>query len=127
MAERIVPMIHVPDVRVTIDWYCSIGFKLRRDGEEDGELIWALLTYGESEIMLNCGGKASDALRREFDLYIHAPDVDGLYERLKDRVQVVEDPHDTFYGMREWILRDCNGFWITFGQPMAEESPATGK
>ena len=127
MAERIVPMIHVPDVRVTIDWYCSIGFKLRRDGEEDGELIWALLTYGESEIMLNCGGKASDALRREFDLYIHAPDVDGLYERLKDRVRVVEDPHNTFYGMREWILRDCNGFWITFGQPMAEESPATGK
>jgi hypothetical protein len=28
----------------------------------------------------------------------------------------VEDLHDTFYGMREFILRDCNGFWITFGQ-----------
>jgi len=22
-----------------------------------------------------------------------------------------------FYGMREFIIRDCNGFWITFGQP----------
>jgi hypothetical protein len=29
----------------------------------------------------------------------------------------VEDPHDTFYGMREFIVRDNNGFWITFGQP----------
>jgi len=28
----------------------------------------------------------------------------------------VEDPHDTFYRMREFIIRDFNGFWITFGQ-----------
>jgi hypothetical protein len=26
-------------------------------------------------------------------------------------VEIVEGPHDTFYGMR-----DCNRFWITFGQ-----------
>ena len=30
---------------------------------------------------------------------------------------MVEDLHDTFYGMREFIIRDLNGFWITFGQP----------
>jgi hypothetical protein len=28
MAERVVPMIHVPDVRRTIDWYASIGFRI---------------------------------------------------------------------------------------------------
>ncbi len=27
-------------------------------------------------------------------------------------------PYDAFYGMREFIIRDCNGFWITFGQPI---------
>jgi hypothetical protein len=31
-------------------------------------------------------------------------------------VDVVEVPHDTFYGMRELIIRDLNRFWITFGQ-----------
>ena len=26
-----------------------------------------------------------------------------------------------FYGMREIIIRDLNGFWITFGQPIPAE------
>ncbi len=26
MAEKVVPMIHVSDVRATVDWYESIGF-----------------------------------------------------------------------------------------------------
>ncbi|HSB28220.1 MAG TPA: hypothetical protein VLE19_10210, partial [Pyrinomonadaceae bacterium] len=38
------------------------------------------------------------------------------YEQLKDKVDVIELPHDTFYGMREFILRDLNRFWITFGE-----------
>jgi hypothetical protein len=29
---------------------------------------------------------------------------------------VIEGPHNTFYGMREVIIRDLNRFWITFGQ-----------
>jgi len=42
--------------------------------------------------------------------------VDDLYQRLSGRVEVVEEPHDTFYGMREIIIRDLNRFWITFGE-----------
>jgi hypothetical protein len=30
----------------------------------------------------------------------------------------VEGLHDTFYGMREFIIRDLNRFWITFGSPL---------
>ena len=47
MPEKIVPMIHVPDVRATAAWYTSIGFKLVRQNEEDGEINWALLTLGQ--------------------------------------------------------------------------------
>jgi len=43
---------------------------------------------------------------------------DDVSRRLKDRVQVVVDLYDAFYGMREFIIRDFNGFWITFGQPI---------
>jgi uncharacterized glyoxalase superfamily protein PhnB len=118
MAQRIVAMIHVPDVRATVDWYTSIGFKLRGQNEEDGELNWASLTLGEGEIMLQSSGKASGARRREFDLYIWVDDVDDLARRIRDRVEVVVDLNDTFYGMREFIIRDINRFWITFGQPI---------
>src|SRR5438477_7675757 len=110
-------MIHVPDVRATIDWYTSIGFELIGQNEEDGEPNWASLSFGNSAVMLNAGGKESTEHRREVDLYIMAENVDDVYRGLKDRVQLVEDLHETFYGMREFIIRDINGFWITFGQP----------
>lgn len=111
-------MIHVPDVRATVAWYTSIGFTVRSVNEEDGEMNWAALTYGDSEFMLNSGGRPSTAHRREVDLYLHVQNVDQLYGQLKDRVTVVQPLYEAFYGMREFIIRDCNGFWITFGQPL---------
>ncbi len=83
MAEKVVPMIHVTDVRATVDWYQSIGFTLHRTNEEDGDLNWALLSFGGSEIMFDSGGKPSTSFRRELDLYVHVDDVDGLYQRLE--------------------------------------------
>jgi uncharacterized glyoxalase superfamily protein PhnB len=119
MPERIVPMIHVPDVASTAEWYASIGFTIRDMAREcdEGEVNWALLRLGESAIMLSAGGKSSNAPRRDFDLYIYVDDIDGTRQRLDGKINIVEDLHDTFYGMREFIIRDCNGFWITFGQP----------
>ena len=116
MPQTVVPMIHVPDVSATVDWYASIGFELLLQNEEDGEVNWAKLSFGNSEIMLNSGGKTSTDLRREVDLYITTNNVDELYRRIKHRVQVVECPYDSFYGMREFIIRDINGFWVTFGE-----------
>ena len=118
MTQIVVPMIHVPDVRATIDWYSGIGFKLIRQNEEDGEINWAKLSFGDSEVMFDSGGKSSADHRREVDLYVLSDKIDDLYQRLKDRVQVVENLYDAFYGMREFIIRDINGFWITFGQPI---------
>ena len=68
--------------------------------------------------MLNGGGKPSTADRREVDLYVHTDEIENLCRQLKGRVEMVEDLHDTFYGMREFIIRDLNRFWITFGQPV---------
>jgi uncharacterized glyoxalase superfamily protein PhnB len=120
MPERIVPMIHVPDVAATAHWYASIGFAILDKVREcdEGEVNWALLRLGESTIMLSAGGKPSDAPRREFDLYIHVETIDTLRRQLDGKIDIVDDLHDTFYGMREFVIRDINGFWITFGQPV---------
>jgi len=114
----ITPMLQVPDIRATIAWYVSVGFTLLESAEEEGELTWALLGYGEGRVMFNCGGHPSDAPRRDADLYLGVENVDALFETLPRGVSVFEGPHDTFYGMREFILRDNNGFWLTFGEPM---------
>lgn len=118
MKQKVVPMIHVPDVRETVEWYESIGFNVvaRYGNETDDGLSFAIVSFGDGQVMFSQDGETSDKWRREVDLYVYADDVDEIYSRLKDRVDVVEGPHDTFYGMREVIIRDRNRFWITFGQ-----------
>jgi orotate phosphoribosyltransferase len=114
-------MIHVPDVRATVEWYQSVGFSVINTYGDDGEgLSFALLSFGRSMVMFNEGGKPSTSDRREVDLYVYSNGVDEIYQRLKGRADVVETPHDTFYGMREFVIRDLNRFWITFGQPVGE-------
>jgi uncharacterized glyoxalase superfamily protein PhnB len=118
MSEKVVPMIHVPDVRAAVEWYTAIGFTVTRTHDDGEGLSFALLSFGSSELMFNEGGQPSTRERREVDLYVYSDDIEDLYGRLKDRVEVVEGLHDTFYGMREFIIRDLNRFWITFGQPV---------
>ena len=119
MPIRAVPMIHVLDVRATAEWYSSVlGFRVVDLAEPDGEGVWAMLSFGDSFVMFSEGGKPSSAHRREVDLYVYVDDVDALHARIKDRVEIFEDLHDTFYGMREFIIRDPNRFWITFGHPL---------
>ncbi len=117
MNKHVVPMIHVPDVRATVDWYESIGFKVVATyGNEGDGLSFAIVSFEKAEVMFNQDGETSAKHRREVDLYVYTDDVDDVYERLKDRVDVVKGPHNTFYGAREVIIRDLNRFWITFGQ-----------
>ena len=111
------PMIHVPDVRATAAWYEAIGFTVLETYGDGGDgLSFAILSTGNTRVMLNQGGRPSSAERREVDLYVDAVDVDQLFTSLRHRVQIIEEVHDTDYGMREFIIRDPNGFWITFGQ-----------
>ena len=76
-------------------------------------MTFALLSYGNSQIMLSAGGRLTTEDRREVDLYVRTDEVDRLYERLKDRVQIRLGLEETFYGTREFIVRELNGFWLT--------------
>lgn len=120
MRASLTPMIHVPDVRAAADWYAGIGFDILDIGDDGSGAVFALLGCGDGRLMLNVGGRSSDAPRREADLYLHTTDIDALFAQIGGRATVVEPPHDTFYGMREFIIRDLNGFWLTFGQPTTE-------
>lgn len=111
------PMVHVTNVQATVAWYETIGFTLLETfGDGRGGLSFAILSAGNTRLMLNQGGRPSTAERREVDLYVEADQVDQLFASVRDRVQVVAELNDTDYGMREFIIRDPNGFWITFGQ-----------
>jgi uncharacterized glyoxalase superfamily protein PhnB len=122
MQKKVVPMFHVPDVRRTVEWYRDIGFQVTATYDDHrGGLSFAMVSFGAGEVMFSSGGRLSAHHRREVDLYAYTENVDELHERLKDRVEIVEGPHNMFYGMRECIVRDVNGFWITFGQEVPAE------
>ncbi|HEY6247965.1 MAG TPA: VOC family protein [Pyrinomonadaceae bacterium] len=117
LKKRAVPMIHVPDVLATVEWYKNIGFKVDNTYGNDADgFSFAVLSFGDTQVMFNQGGSTSEGKRREVDLYVYTDGVDQLYEELKEKVDVIERPHNTFYGMREFIFRDLNRFWITFAQ-----------
>lgn len=119
MPHKAVPMTRVVDVRSTIAWYQSVGFTLQRTFEDDGDMNWALLTFGTSEVMFATGCNPLAPTGRDVDLYVHVEAVDALYLELKDRVDVTMEPTDVFHGMREFIVRDPNGFTVVFAEPIA--------
>jgi len=123
MQKKVVPMLHVPDVRCTVDWYRDLGFAVTVTYEDAaGGLSFAMMSFGTGEVMFSSGGWLSGHQRRDVDLYVYTENVDALYDRIRDQVEIIEAPHNMFYGMREVIIRDLNGFWITFGEGVEAEA-----
>jgi uncharacterized glyoxalase superfamily protein PhnB len=48
-------------------------------------------------------------------IYLYPDDVDATWERLKDVAPVVEPLRVTEYGMKEFAIRDPNGFLLSLG------------
>ena len=47
MTDKVVPMIHVPDVKATVDWYRDIGFTVNATYNDEGEgLSLAVVSFG---------------------------------------------------------------------------------
>ena len=53
-------------------------------------------------------------------LYLRNSDVDTQFNNLKNKVEVVQEPSTKFYGMREWYMKDLNGYILCFGQELGQ-------
>jgi len=124
-----VPMIHVPDIGRTLDWYASIGFKELARYPDEGVVNFGMVSFGGAELMLNMNGKRGE---HDVSLWFYTDRVDEIYERFKVRqlesvqggtsdlepVEFVEQINDTFYGARQFGIRDLNGYILYFIQNM---------
>ena len=115
-----VPMISVPDGAAALDWYASIGFRELARHEEDGSVDFGMVSFGNAELMLRPGGKPAGY---DVSLWLYTDKVDELYQLLKPRqLEFAEEIYDTFYGAREFGIRDPNGYCLYFIQPLAAAS-----
>ena len=97
--------------------YRGSRFECESLSEEQG---WASLRRDGVAIMLASPNQHEGEKVPAFtgSLYFHTDDVDGLWQRLKDRVRVCYPLENFEYGMREFAIYDNNGYLLQFGQSL---------
>ena len=116
--EGLTPMLRTKRLPEAIAFYESVlGFACREYDEEWG---WASLGRDGVALML-----ASPNVHEPFDepaftgsLYFRTDDVDGFWERVKDRARVCYPIENFEYGLREFGIYDRDGYLLQFGSPI---------
>ena len=116
-------MLETEDLRQTIKFYTELlGFKCQGLYPDADNPCWASLVKDQIEIMFTTRN-AHSRLEQPMmtgSLYFNPDNVDEAWEQLKDQV-MIEYPIENFdYGMREFAIRDCNGYLIQFGREIPE-------
>ncbi|HWD39853.1 MAG TPA: ankyrin repeat domain-containing protein [Fimbriimonas sp.] len=130
---KTVSMISVRDVSRSLDWYRSIGFREVSRFGDGGIVNFGMVAFGAAEIMLAPASAGPDQ-RQNVSLWFYTDRVDDLYQAFKNQqlssaqsslagrdemaIAFEEDINDTFYGAREFGIRDPDGYALYFIQPM---------
>jgi len=119
----------VKDIASAVKYYQdNFGFELEMLVDEsetnfdtiikkDINYIWAMLKIGNVSIMF----QNSDSLKKDIGeffenigasltLYIEVENVDELYLKIKDKVVIYKEIETTWYGQREFYIKDINGY-----------------
>lgn len=110
--ERLHPGLPVPDVLAAVDFYTNrLGFKL---GFTWGDPVVTIagVNLGEVQVFLERGTPPSGGSA----VYFVVGDADALFAFHRDNgVEVVEEPGDREYGLRDYLVRDPYGYMLGFG------------
>ena len=134
--QKLTPNFSVRDVRETVKFYQDIlGFKFEMavpDGSTEieneisdkGEYEYAMVSKDEVYLMF----LKYDSFEKDIPVlkgfpqgasvlfYIDVEDIDELYNKLKECVEIAKELETTWYGMREFYIKDCNGYILGFAE-----------
>jgi lactoylglutathione lyase len=134
MYKKITANIIVSNVNEILDFYEKIlGFSLVMAVPEGSQQVvtvrdrttplgFAIIRRDDVELMLQSRKSlakelpslAGSPVGTSFTLYIQVDDIEALYKGIKDNAAIIEDLHTTFYGAREFCIRDSGGNVLTF-------------
>lgn len=109
------------DLQATISFYTEIlGFTLLGTFEHEGTTIWCRLYKDSVHIMFSLPNKEMNygQILLTGSLYIYLDGVDEFWEKIKDKVEVLYPPENFEYQMREFAIKDNNGYVINFGESL---------
>jgi len=120
--NALIPMLSVSDLKRTMSFYCDrLGFNVVNTFADR----WCMLSRDNVKLMFNQppAQEMADATRRakDFQIYYFYPkDVVALHDVWKKSGLAVSDLRVTIYGMKEFELRDPDGYWLWFGESTTE-------
>lgn len=130
MPSRIVassPVLLVADVVKAAEYYTSkLGFTVERFWGEPP--AFAIARRDGFSVMLNQVKKGDPIYPNagydgRYDIYFDVSDADALYAEVKAKgADVVCEPEDQIYLMREFSVRDVDGHLLAFGHNIAGRS-----
>jgi uncharacterized glyoxalase superfamily protein PhnB len=51
-----------------------------------------------------------------FLLYVKVKGIRAFFEQIKDEATLLSGLETTFYGATEFVIKDCNGYVLTFAE-----------
>ena len=119
LGARIVPSLLVRDLDETLAFYARLGFAPTGRHPEHGAATWAEVRRDGITLQFYTepphGTPATPVCSGT--LYLHPASVESLAETLRDVVEFAWGPEVMDYGMREFAVRDPNGYLIAFTEP----------
>lgn len=115
------PVLESRDIKATIEFYTTIlGFSLGDSFEHEGVTTWCSLYRDEVGIMFSLPNEHMNygTILLSGSLYINVADVNSIWDSLKDKCEVVYPVANFDYGMREFAIKDNNGYVLNFGEPV---------
>ena len=123
----------VKDIKETIKYYQeNFNFKVQMLVDESKTIfdtqikeelnyVWAMIQKDNISIMLQSVESLKEDVGVFFDnigasltLYIDVENVDELYLKIKDKVTIYKEITTTWYGQREFYIKDINGYILGF-------------
>ena len=112
-------MLQTEDMGQTIAWYETVlGSGGRAGQQQDGRCS---LSRDDVSIMFmknaHLGPPHATATQ-----YFTVDDVDALWDGIKGHCHAESGPEDFPYGLREFAIKDPNGYLLSFGSPISPRS-----
>ena len=128
-AEQLVTEIVVRDIRGSVAFYRRLGFELLRDGGDFVELTWE-----EHRLFLAEPSAFRDVEHAALTVFpvfplanvrVMVPDVDRYWGLIHEiGAEIVVPIGDRYYGLRDFTIRDPDGFGVRFASVLDDRRDA---
>lgn len=116
--KSVVPVLRVADLHRAVGFYTTVlGFGVAWRAGNDGGGENAMLRAGATSLLLSTAPHFGDTPQFTGTLYFNVTGVDELFDRIRERVEVVWPLEATEYGQREFGVRDPDGYTLAFAEP----------